>query len=92
MSSTNTKSRPAMPPFSTGSAWRVEGLPNEGRGDVAPNRVRRAAPLPGAEDLARSVDILKTRPDKRQLVAAEIIIAVHLANQLRDRVRAVMEQ
>ena len=48
----------------------VQRLPDEGRGHVAPYGVRRAAPAPGAENLARAVDILKPRPDKRQPVAA----------------------
>ena len=61
MSSTKMKSRLAMPPFSTGSASRVQRLPDEGRGHVAPHRVRRAAPAPGAQDLARPVDVLEPR-------------------------------
>ena len=70
----------------------MQRLPDKGRGHVAPYGVRRAAPASGAEDLARAVDVLEARPHKRQPVAAEIVIAVHLADQLGDRVRAVVEQ
>ena len=70
----------------------MQRLPDERRRHVAPDCRRRAAPSAGAEDLAWTVDVLEAGLDERHLVAGEIVIAVHLADELGDRVRAVVEQ
>src|SRR5207253_1839349 len=61
-----------------------------GWGDVAPHRGGRAAPTAGAENLSRAVDILESSLDEGHAVPGEIVVAVHFANEFRDRVRAVM--
>src|SRR5262245_33262362 len=53
---------------------------DKGRGDVAPNRRGGAAPAARTQNLSRTVYILKTRFDHRQLMLLKIIIRVKLAD------------
>src|SRR5439155_25318511 len=70
----------------------VQRLPDKGRGHVAPHRMRRSAPAPGAKDLAWSINILEPGSDNRQLVPRGTVVAVHLAELLSARVRAVVKE
>lgn len=68
----------------------VQRTPDEGRCDIAPDRVHRPPPLAGPKDLARPVDVGEARLDDRQAAALEVVVAVQLADDLGDRVGAVM--
>ena len=53
----------------------LERAVDERRRHVPPDRRRRAAPLAGAEDLARAVDVLEARPHRRQAVLLVVVDA-----------------
>src|SRR5262249_50326203 len=70
--------------------WQApECAVDEGRHDVAPDRRRRTAPPPRAEDLARPVNVLEPRAHGRNAVLALVPDAVELAHHFGDLVRAV---
>src|SRR5262249_25034079 len=67
----------------------LQGAVDEGRRDVPPDGRRGAAPLAGAENLSRAVDVLEPGLDRGQIVLLEVVVRVEFADDLGDLVRAV---
>src|SRR3546814_16109411 len=56
----------------------------------SPSSTRTDTLFPYTTPFRSPVDVLETRFDQRQAVAQPVVVPVELADQLRDRIRAVV--